>query len=424
MRITIVTIGTRGDAQPYLALGAGLQAAGHSVTLCTHENFRPFIESYGVTFMPLAGDIRAILESEEGKTLLATRNPVTMTRKMTQLALPSLRQMTADIIAATRDADLILGSTLGYFNAMTAAQVNRVPLYLAGLQPMTPTASFGGSSFPIINPQLPLAGIYNRLSYTFTYRLLHLVSARLLNQIRAELTGLPPLRYGDFFDDLRQQRKPVIYGISEAALPRPADWKSNVHVTGFWFLDLQRSWTPPAALTAFLDAGTPPVYIGFGSMSDREPEAVGMMVLEALRKTGQRGILLSGWEGLKTRDLPADVLLLDNVPHDWLFPRMAMVVHHGGMGTTAAALRAGVPQLVIPFSADQPFWGAQVHRLGVAPPPIPRKKLSADRLAAAIETTLRSTAMQEKAKQMGARISAEQGVSHAVSVIETLNQQT
>lgn len=421
MRITIVTIGTRGDAQPYLALAIGLQAAGHHVTLCTHENFRTFIESYGVTFAPLAGDIRAILESEEGKRLLTTRNPVTLIRKMTQLALPSMRQMTADIIDATHDADLILGSTLGYFNAMTAAQVNRVPLYLAGLQPMTPTAAFAGSSLPVINPQWPLAGIYNRLSYPFTYRLLHLVSARLLNQIRAELTGLPPLRYGEFFDDLRQQGKPVIYGFSEAALPRPPDWNANTHVTGFWFLEGQPNWNPPAELTAFLEAGTPPVYIGFGSMSDREPEAVGMMALKALRKTGQRGILLSGWEGLKTRDLPADVLLLDNVPHDWLFPRMRMVVHHGGMGTTAAALRAGVPQLVIPFSADQPFWGAQVQRLGVAQPPIPRKKLSTERLAAAIETTLSSAAIRQQVGKIGERICVEDGVSRAVSVIEGLN---
>lgn len=418
MRITIVTIGTRGDAQPYLALAVGLQAAGHQVTLCTHDNFRMFIESYGVGFSPLAGDIQAIMKSEAGKKLLANRNPISMTRQMTQLALPSLRQMTTDIIAATQDADLILGSTLGYFNAMTAAQVNNVPLFLAGLQPMTPTAAFGAPSLPIISRTAPLAGVYNQLSYRLTNRLLYAVSARILNQIRAELTGLPPMHYGDFFDDLQHMRRPVAYGYSPVALPRPPEWNANIHVTGFWFLDQQTRWTPPAELTTFLDAGEPPVYIGFGSMSDRDPEKVGAIVLEALRKTGQRGILLSGWEGLKTHNLPADVLLLDNVPHDWLFPQMGMVVHHGGMGTTAAALRAGIPQLVVPFSADQPFWGAQIQKLGVAPMPIPRKRLTADRLAKGIKTALESPMMRQQAALVGQRIRAEDGVVCAVDTIE------
>ncbi|MFN3335742.1 MAG: glycosyltransferase, partial [Caldilinea sp.] len=271
MRIVIVTIGTRGDVQPYVALARGLIRAGHAVAICTHRTFHDFVMRHGVEFAPLAGDIRELLASDAGRRLLAQHNPLAAIRQLQAIAAPLLCQVMADIIAATAGADLILGSTLGYLNAVTAAQVHAVPLMLAGLQPFTPTAAFPS---PLLAPprrHWPGVGLYNRFTHHVSYRLLQLFSAQLANRCRYTLTGRPPLRYADVFGDLITQRCPVIYGVSEHLLPRPADYGAQIRFTGFWFLDRESAWQPPLALAEFLSTGAPPVYCGLGSMSDRDP---------------------------------------------------------------------------------------------------------------------------------------------------------
>ena len=159
------------------------------------------------------------------------------------------------------------------------------------------------------------------------------------------------------------------------------------------------------------------VYVGFGSMTGNDPERLTTITLEALRLSGRRGVLLSGWAGLAEGDLPDSVLRLDAVPHDWLFPRMAVVVHHGGVGTTHVGLRAGVPNVVVPFFGDQPFWGDRVQALGAGPRPIPRDELTAERLAAAIETATSDGAMRARAAEVGQKIQAERGVEEAVAIV-------
>lgn len=173
-------------------------------------------------------------------------------------------------------------------------------------------------------------------------------------------------------------------------------------------------------LAAFLEAGPPPVYIGFGSMVSSRPQETAELALQALARAGQRGVLASGWGGLHREALPEEVFLLDAAPHSWLFPRMAAVVHHGGAGTTAAGLRAGVPSILTPFFGDQPFWGRQVHKLGVGPQPIPQRQLSAANLAAAIQQAVTDTEMQQRAADLGRRIRAEDGVARAVEVLQRL----
>ena len=418
MRISIVTIGTRGDVQPYLALARGLLQAGHQVTLNTHVTFRAFVEAYGVAFAPLAGDIRAILQGKAGRQLMAETNPVRAIHRLRQLAMPMIHQVTADILAATQGCDLILGSTLGYLNAVTAAEVHRVPLVLAALQPFTPTDAFPIPLFPAWPAQQPLAGTFHRLSYHATYRVLQLLMAGMGNQARRALTGLPPLRYTDVFGDLLHARRPAIYGFSEHLVPRPRDWAANVAVTGFWFLDQANGWHPPSVLADFLAAGPAPVYTGFGSFGDSNPAAMTRALVGGIRQAGRRGLLLAGWQGLHAPQPGNDVLVIDNVPHDWLFERMALVVHHGGAGTAAAALRAGVPQLVVPFSADQPFWGDRVHRAGVGGRPLPRRQLNAARLAEAIAMTADHAGIQAAARLLGATVRQENGVARAVAIIE------
>jgi UDP:flavonoid glycosyltransferase YjiC (YdhE family) len=213
---------------------------------------------------------------------------------------------------------------------------------------------------------------------------------------------------------------PVLYGFSPSVIPAPGDWKADIHVTGYWTLESSEEWAPPRELTNFLDEGLPPVYIGFGSMSNRQPEETANLVTKALEICGKRAILLSGWGGLQKADLPDTILMLDSVPHTWLFPRLSCVVHHGGAGTTGAGLRAGVPSIIVPFFGDQPFWGKRVAELGVGPAPIPRKQLTATRLAAAIQEAVSDTPIRQQAADLGRKIQAEDGISNAVEIIQQI----
>jgi UDP:flavonoid glycosyltransferase YjiC (YdhE family) len=205
-------------------------------------------------------------------------------------------------------------------------------------------------------------------------------------------------------------------------LPKPADWGEAIHVTGYWFLPPATDWSPPPALVDFLHAGPPPVYIGFGRMVSRQPEETADLVIQAVTQSGQRAILLTGWGGLQKERLPENICLIDSAPHDWLFSQVAAVVHHGGAGTTAAGIRAGVPSLIIPFFGDQFFWGTRVAALGIGPAPIPRKQLTVDRLAAALQTMTTNQPMQQRAAQLGAQVQAEDGVAQAVAIIAAMGR--
>jgi sterol 3beta-glucosyltransferase len=211
---------------------------------------------------------------------------------------------------------------------------------------------------------------------------------------------------------------PIAYGYSPVVLPKPVDWGDWIHVTGYWFLDAPARWQPPVPLVDFLQSGPPPIYIGLGSMSEREPEETTKMLLHALSLTGQRAVLASGWSGLGNQMLPDNVFRIEAIPHDWLFPQMAAVVHHGGCGTTAAGLRAGVPTVTIPFFADQPFWAQRAFELGMGPRPIPRTRLTAEKLAVAIQAAVADKPMRTSSESIGKQIRAENGVSNAVEVFE------
>jgi UDP:flavonoid glycosyltransferase YjiC (YdhE family) len=200
--------------------------------------------------------------------------------------------------------------------------------------------------------------------------------------------------------------------------PRPPHWPPWYHLTGYWLLDQSADWQPPAQLAEFLEAGPPPVSIGFGSMPMVDQERLTTIAVEALRQTGQRGLLLAGWGGLGRGDLPDDVLRVDDVPHDWLFPRVAAAVHHGGAGTTAASLSAGVPTVTVPFITDQTYWGTRVAELGVGPPPIRPEHLTTARLTAAIRQVTTDQAMRERAANLGKQLKQEDGVACAVEIIE------
>jgi sterol 3beta-glucosyltransferase len=211
---------------------------------------------------------------------------------------------------------------------------------------------------------------------------------------------------------------PTVISCSNNVFPRPADWPEGVHNTGYWFLDEEAGWTPSDDLVRFLENGDPPVYVGFGSLGGAtEAKQTMKMIIESLKRCGQRGILATGWSGTTKMDkLPDDIFILESAPHAWLFPRMKAVVHHGGAGTTAAGLRAGIPSIVIPHGNDTPAWGRRVYELGVGPKPIPRKKLNVERLSDAINESL-SDEIPSKARDLGKKIQSEDGAGNAAKMI-------
>ena len=415
MHIALLTIGSRGDVQPYIALGVALRDAGHAVTLATFAEFEPFVRKHGLDFSPIAGGIRELLETDEGHQVLDTgEHPVRMlrsVRRVVRIVEPMMAQIMHDVNQACQEADRVVAAALLFYYGDYIAQILQVPLYLSAHGPKAPTRAFQQLWFPDLSAWLPVGGgSYNLLTHYVAEQLLQRFKAPLLSKPWRKTFGEPlPAR-------VTRQRLPIIYCYSPAVVPKPADWDDYQHVTGYWFLD-ESDWQPPADLVDFLQSGPAPVCVGFGSMCTSKPNELACIVVEALKRAGQRGVLLTGWGGLHPGSLPNDVFVADIVPYAWLFPQTAAVVHHGGAGTTAECLRAGIPSINVPFFADQPFWAQRVCALGVGPRPIPRKKLSVEWLAEAITTVVSDVDMQRRAAALGSRIRAEDGVRRAVEIV-------
>jgi sterol 3beta-glucosyltransferase len=260
------------------------------------------------------------------------------------------------------------------------------------------------------------------LTHVLAEQFLQGLTGRFFNQWRRERFHLPAIPLGKWpYSQLHGQPLPMLYSFSPTVVPKPPDWGEHVHITGYWFLDPAPDWQPPARLVNFIESGPPPVYVGFGSMAHRNPQQTTQLVREALERSGQRGVFVAGWGGLAGDNLPhrsADLFTLDSISHAWLFPRVAAVVHHGGSGTTGAGLRAGVPSVLVPHAGDQPLWARRVTELGVGPRPIPRRQLTAGRLAAAITSALTDKDMRARAAALGEHIRAEDGVGQAIGIIE------
>jgi sterol 3beta-glucosyltransferase len=212
----------------------------------------------------------------------------------------------------------------------------------------------------------------------------------------------------------------MLSAYSNSIIPHPGDWSENIHITGYFFLDSEEDWHPPSELIQFLNSGKKPIYIGFGSMGGQEPEKLANIILGALEKSNQRGVLVTGWGGIKTKFTSENIIILDKAPHRWLFPQMAAVVHHGGAGTTAEVLRAGVPSVIIPFILDQPFWGARIKALGVGSNPIPHKKLTVNNLSEAITSVTTNQEMINRSKMIAELIRSENGVQNAVYLVQKI----
>ena len=414
MRITLFAAGSRGDVQPCVALSKGLQQAGYRVCFAAPQDFGDFIRAHGVDFYPLRGDVQQIMAGDTGRAFMETAgaNPLKSIAAMRKMMAPVVMRMVRDAYEACRDADALI--CLGVFSpfGQSIAEERRIPLINIEPTPLLPTRAFAAPSWPI---QRNLGGLHNILSGIAMLQVVWLWYRPFVTDFRRRL-GLPARGAAYFYRALR--KNPMVGAYSPNIIAQPADWPQSVHVSGYLFLDSAHGWQPSPELETFLDAGDPPVYVGFGSMAGRNPQQLAEMVLEALAMSGRRGVLMTGWGGLRAETARENVFVLDSAPHHWLFPRMAAVVHHGGAGTTAEGLRAGVPSVVVPFVLDQPFWGTRVSALGVGPPPLPQKRLTAGRLANAIRIATTDVGMKQRAGARGAAIRAEQGVDNAVKIIE------
>lgn len=411
MRVVIPALGTWGDVAPYIAVGAGLRRAGHDVLLATVEEYRPAAERAGLDFQALPGRSALVLDWDPRR--ISVHRP----RQHIALVHRAVGELVGLVAPETlldewRGADVVVfGSTttFGHHNATTLG----IRSIMAVLGPAVATSAFPQ---PVFAPGLHLGGYANYASWLIGERLQKQTFQEPLRPKARAAVGLPALpRPGVAGADARWPPVPVLHGFSPALVPRPADWPAHVEVTGWWTAAGDGD-ALPAEVETFLQAGAPPLYVGFGSMPVPGAEEVGEMIAAALRRAGRRAVVA----GLRTESLrraEPDVLLVDRVPHEALFGRVAGVVHHGGSGTVGSGLRAGRPTLVVPFIYDQFFWGRCVADAGVGPRPVPFAGLRADRLAAAF-ARLGDPDVVAAAGRLGERIRAEDGVARAVGAIE------
>ncbi|MEC0256612.1 glycosyltransferase [Paenibacillus lautus] len=412
MKIKLLTIGTRGDVQPFIALARGLQNNGHDVVICTSQDFEGFIRGHGVGFAPIRANMLKLAQSVEGKRMLGS-NPFEIMKQMKKLIHPMMQQMLDDLWTASQDADGLIYHPKAFAGYDIAQKLN-IPVFAAHPIPIiAPTGTF-------TNPILPFSfrnRWLNEKSYHLN-RFMLLSFKTLMNTWRSETLHLPPRSV--FSDDLcvNGREIPVLYGCSPSVMPFDPKWKDRVCMEGFWFLE-DMDWDPPKELESFIASGPPPIIISFSSMPLKQPDHVLQMTMEALQRTGQRGIILVGWSGMQAfGDVPENILCIQEAPHTWLFPRAVGVIHHGGAGTTAAVLKAGKPMTISPFHADQPFWARRMYELGVSTKPIPEKSMSVEGLVERIAALTSQSSLRVNSTALSEKIRTERGVDRTVEFIE------
>jgi UDP:flavonoid glycosyltransferase YjiC (YdhE family) len=416
MRIVIIAPGSRGDVQPYIALGKGLQNAGHYIRLVSHSNFESLVTSNGLEFWSFGNNVQDAVENSEMRELTEKGNFLLLLAKMAKEAQRQALRFAEGGLSAAQGMDIVLAGIGGLFIGTAIAEKLNIPLVQAYVFPFTPTQEFSS----VLTPKLPT--FINRFSHHLARQLMWQGFRSADTIARKKVLNIPAAPLLGPYDSKSTQNMPILYGFSPSVIPVPSDWNGNIHITGYWFVDESDNWQPPVSLLDFLQAGPPPIYIGFGSMSNRNPEQTADLVIRALQLTNQRAVLLSGWGGLQKTDIPDSIFMIDAIPHSWLFPRVSAVIHHGGASTVAAGLRAGIPSVVIPFFGDQPFWGQRIATLGVGSQPILRKKLSAERLAHAIREVVTNEDIRQRAAKLGKQIQRENGIKSAVEIFSKLEK--
>lgn len=412
MRVLIFAFGTRGDIEPYAHLAERLTQEGHTAVLSAPAAYLDELDLHGIEFEPMGNamhDLVREMMSSSGAT-----GTMALARAMPQAMRASLNDQWE---VARRVEPTIIVSHPKALAGIHIAERLDIPFVASLPLPfLTPTRDF---AIPFLARSLP--GPMNHLSYQFN-RFTAVAYGRMINRFRSEQLGLPRVSRVSDYLHLGGERVPVLYPFSRHVVPQPADYPDSAHITGYWFREAKRTdWTPPQELREFLDDDRPVIYIGFGSMGFGKRAAErGTLILDAVRQAGVRAVVARGWGGI-TGSSDADVLVIDGAPHDWLFPRVTAVVHHGGSGTTAAGLRAGRPTLICPILGDQPFWGSRTHALDVGPSPLPLRKATAATLSARIDQLVTTPRYADNAAALATRINAEDGTGAAVRLLEEIS---
>jgi sterol 3beta-glucosyltransferase len=414
MHCTILALGSRGDVQPLVALGVGLKAAGFGVRCAAPADFEDMVRGCGLDFFPLTGSASRFFSGRAGIALRErTRNQHEFLRFFEDYLGTFLDKLLIACWEASEGTDAILCWPWTRVGPSLAERLG-IPVFVVSVNPVLhlPTRAFAN---PFQGPaRLRLGPLYNRLTWQWAVPFTR-IGQQQIDRWRQKTLGLPAIPWRDELKALREL--PHLFGFSPSVLPKPRDWAEWVHVTGYWFLDRPATFSPSPELQAFIESG-PPVAIGFSSQVGRDAKRITQIVVDALEQAKTRGILISGWGGLKGIKLPDNVFAINNVPYDWLLPRISAMVHHGGSGSAAAALRSGVPSFAVPFGYEQGLWGRQIAKLGVGIDPITPDKLSVSRLATAICRITEDTTIRRRADELGETLRAEDGIGNAVRIIE------
>ncbi|KAF9996236.1 Sterol 3-beta-glucosyltransferase [Entomortierella chlamydospora] len=426
LHITCLTIGSRGDVQPYIALCKRLIEDGHTCRISTHGDYKEWIESHGIEFGLVGGDPGELIE-------LCVENGM-FTVSFIKEGLRKFRGWLDDLLVtaweACQNTDVLIESPSA-MAGIHIAEALEIPYFRAFPFPWTRTRAF---PHPFAVPERNLGRGYNYMTFSMIEQVFWKGISHPVNRWRRKTLGLGP----SSMERMEAHRVPTLYSWSPSLVPAPIDWHSWVHVTGYWFLDnAEIDWTPPEGLEEFINAdpNNKPVYIGFGSMVVSDPEAMTKTIVDAVIKAGVRAIITKGWSDRKSnkakhmdspdamvqnadmakeRIHPDSIFMLQSVPHDWLFPRMAGAVHHGGAGTTAASLHAGIPTVIKPYFGDQNFWAQRIEDAGVG---VWCRDLTVKKLSAALTTITTDEKLIKKAQAMGERIRGEDGVGTAIQYL-------
>lgn len=446
LNVVIQIVGSRGDVQPFVALGIVLKATyGHRVRIATHPTFQKFVEENGLEFFSIGGDpaelmafmvknpglmpgIDALKSGEVAKRRKGIEEIVlgcwrSCIEAGDGLGPPPETHQPADLPLELDDshltlpgdprekpfvADAIIANPPSFAHIHIAEKMG-IPLHMMFTMPWTATRAF---PHPLANIESSNTDVVltNYVSYALVEMLTWQGLGDVINRFRTKVLDLEPLSLIWAPGLLTRLHVPTTYCWSPALIPKPNDWGREINIPGFYFLDLATAYTPEPDLAAFLESGPPPVYIGFGSIVVDDPNKLTRMIFDAVTAAGVRALVSKGWGGLGADSvgIPEGVFMLGNCPHDWLFKKVSCVVHHGGAGTTAAGIKTGTPTVVVPFFGDQPFWGSMIAKAGAGPSPIPYKKLTAESLAEAITTALKPET-QARAKELGEKIRQEKG---------------
>lgn len=423
MRFLLLGWGSRGDVEPFIALGRGLRAAGHDVAIAAGRDYAAWIEGHGLVCDPFSVDMQESMRSPLGREWLGAPSgrPLDELRTMSRVVEQFAPVLVEDLLRMVRPDDVVVSSSLT-FDSMLALSRARgcrhvTALFTTGL----PTRSAAASLAPLrADRDSPLNVVSGYAAIAVMHRVMRAAGDRLRRRL-----GQPPQSFWAYGRE--GARVPVLVAASPLVVPPPPDWGPRVRVTGYWQLpapdETAAARAVPPTVPGYLAAGEPPVYLGFGSMTSPDPAATAELLFAAVGRTGLRAIVHRGVDRLGEAGVPADladrVLLVDSVPHAWLLPRCAAVVTHGGAGSTAAGLRAGVPSMAVPHIGDQPYWGRRLHELGVGPAPIRRARVTPDALATALTSMTTDPAMRERARRFGAALAAEDGVGRAVELLGT-----